>query len=56
MAKPRVFTDAATQAGVYHVVSRIVDRRFRFGDQEKEAFARMMKAFAAFHQVEIFTY
>lgn len=56
MAKPRVFTHPDTQAGCYHVVSRIVDRQFRFGDQEKEAFARMMKAFAAFHQVEILTY
>ena len=56
MAKPRVFTDAATQAGVYHIVSRIVDRQLRFGEQEKEAFGRMMKAFAAFHQVEILTY
>ena len=56
MAKPRVFTYSDTQSGVYHVVSRIVDRQFRFGEPEKEAFARMMKAFAAFHQVEIVTY
>ena len=56
MAKPRVFTYSDTQSGVYHVVSRIVDRQFRFGEPEKDAFARMMKAFAAFHQVEILTY
>ena len=56
MAKPRVFTHPDTQSGVYHVVSRIVDRQFRFGEPEKEAFARMMKAFAAFHQVEILTF
>ena len=56
MAKPRVFAQPDTQSGVYHIVSRIVDRQFRFGEQEKEAFARMMKAFAAFHQVEILTY
>ena len=56
MAKLRVFTDPESQAGVYHVISRIVDRQFRFGDQEKEAFGRMMRAFAAFHQVEILTF
>lgn len=56
MAKPRVFTHSDTQSGVYHVVSRIVDRQFRFGEPEKEAFARMMKGFAAFHQVEILTF
>jgi REP element-mobilizing transposase RayT len=56
MAKPRVFTHSETQAGVYHVVSRIVDRQFRLAEREKEAFARMMRAFAAFHQVEILTY
>lgn len=56
MAKPRVFTHSGTQAGVYHLVSRIVDRQFLFGDAEKEAFGRMMRAFAAFHQVEILTY
>ncbi len=56
MAKPRVFTHPGTQSGVYHVVSRIVDRQFRLGEVEREAFARMMKAFAAFHQVEILTF
>jgi len=56
MAKPRVFTHPDTHAGCYHVVSRIVDRQFRFGEQEKEAFARMMRAFADFHQVRILTY
>jgi REP element-mobilizing transposase RayT len=56
MAKPRVFTHSGSQAGVYHLVSRIVDRQFLFGDAEKEAFGRMMRAFAAFHQVEILTY
>ncbi|HWB06061.1 MAG TPA: transposase [Verrucomicrobiales bacterium] len=56
MAKPRVFTATGTQAGVYHLVSRIVDRQFRLDAPEKETFARMMRAFAAFHQVQILTY
>ena len=56
MAKPRVFSNSQSQSGVYHVVSRVVDRQFRLGDAEKEAFVGMMKAFAAFHQVEILTF
>jgi Transposase IS200 like len=56
MAKPRVFTHPDTQTGVYHVISRIVDKQFLFGEAEKEAFVRMMRAFAAFHQVQILTF
>src|SRR6187551_2515231 len=56
MAKLRVFTASDSQAGVYHLVSRIVDRQFRLDAREKETFARMMRAFAAFHQVEILTF
>jgi putative transposase len=56
MAKPRVFTHPDTQTGVYHIVSRIVDRQFLFGEAEKDTFVRMMHAFAAFHQVQILTY
>ena len=56
--KTRVFSNPGTgsQAGVYHVVSRFVDRRKVFGDEEREVFRAMMGAFAAFHQVEILTF
>lgn len=47
MAKPRVFTDADSEEGGYHVVSRVVDRRFVFESAEKEFFVRMMRAVAA---------
>ena len=55
MAKTRVFSNPGTgaQTDVYHVVSRFVDRRKVFGDEERETFRAMMAAFAAFHQVEI---
>ena len=58
MAKTRVFTNPGTgsQTGVYHVVSRFVDRRKVFGDEERDVFRSMMGAFAAFHQVEILTF
>ena len=58
MAKTRVFSHPGTgsQTGVYHVVSRFVDRRKVFGDEERAVFRSMMGAFAAFHQVEILTF
>ena len=58
MAKAPVFTHPGTgsQTSVYHVVSRFVDRRKVFGDEEREVFRAMMGAFAAFHQVEILTF
>ncbi len=56
MARPRVFSSSGSESGAYHVVSRIVDRQFRLGETEKESFAKMMQAFAVFHQVEILTY
>ena len=56
MAKPRVFTDSDSEAGIYHVVSRVVDRRFLFEKAEKEAFVKMMRAVARFHQVEVLTF
>ena len=58
MAKPRVYCspEPGSQAGVYHVVSRFVERQRKFGAVEKEVFRKMMEAFAAFHQVEILTF
>ena len=58
MAKTCVFTHPGTgsQTGVNHVVSRFVDRRKVFGDEERDVFRAMMGAFAAFHQVEIVTF
>ncbi len=56
MAKPRVYTEPETEAGVYHVCSRVVDQRHIFGEPEKEEFVRMMRSLAAFHGVEILTF
>jgi putative transposase len=41
---------------VYHCLSRVVDRRFIFGDSEKELFRSLMLELAAFCQVRILTY
>ena len=50
MAKPRAFIHPDSQSGVFHVISRIVDRRMVLGEAEKEAFVGMMRAFEALHQ------
>jgi REP element-mobilizing transposase RayT len=56
MAKPRIFIEEGSEAGVYHVFSRAVDGKDIFSDAEKEAFIRMMRAFARFHQIEVITF
>lgn len=56
MAKPRVFVSEGTEAGVYHVMSRVMERQFRLGPVERAVFVRMMRAAAAFHQVEVLTF
>jgi putative transposase len=43
-------------AAVYHCVSRVVDRRFVFGEAEKHVFQRLMLELAEFCQVRILTY
>ena len=56
MAKPRAFIHPDSQSGVFHVISRIVDRRMVLGEAEKEAFVGMMRAFEALHQVQVLTF
>ena len=41
---------------LYHCVSRVVDRTFRFGPAEKEEFVRRMRALEAFCQVRVLTF
>jgi putative transposase len=44
------------QAANYHVMSRVVDRRWVFNDDEKERFLQIMRAAEAFSGVEIMTH
>lgn len=43
-------------SAVYHCVSRVVDRRFIFGDWEKQHFRKLMLELAEFCQVRILTF
>jgi len=55
MAKPRVYAEAGSEAGVYHVISRCAGREMLLGDEEKRVFREMLVAAAGFHQVKILT-
>lgn len=42
--------------GHYHCVSRIVDRRFIFGPEEKDHFVQLMREYEAFSEVRVLTF
>ena len=42
--------------GHYHCISRIVDRRFIFGEPEKEHFTQLMREYEGFCQVRVLTF
>lgn len=44
------------QSQVFHVISRVVDKRFIFGEKEKGVFLGMMRKMEAFCGVEIMSY
>ena len=44
------------RAGIYHCVSRVVDRRYVLGKREKEQFVRMMRLYEEFCGVRVLTY
>ena len=39
--------------GIYHVVSRVVERRMAFGDEEKRHFVKLMKAYSGFSGLQV---
>ena len=53
MRRPRI---KATGEGFYHIVSRIVGRRFLIDDNEKGILLGMVRSAAAFSGVEVYTY
>jgi REP element-mobilizing transposase RayT len=53
MARMRVTLDSG---GCYHAVSRIVERRFYFGEREKEFFVSTLRRLEAFLNVRVLTY
>jgi REP element-mobilizing transposase RayT len=56
MRKARLKAPSNAGAAFYHCVSRIVDRAFRLGDEEKEQFVTLMREYERFCGVQVITY
>ncbi len=56
MRQARLKASAEAPTGYYHCISRVVDRRFIFGDLEREYFVELMRLYEAFCGVNVLTY
>ncbi len=57
MRQPRFISPwAESDSSIYHCISRVVDRQFVFGREEKDVFVRMMREYEAFCGVRVLSY
>ncbi|MGJ8725959.1 MAG: transposase [Roseibacillus sp.] len=59
MAQPRwlaPWKDDPHSPAIYHVINRVVDRRFAFGDEEKEKFRMFMRMVEGFSGCQVLSY
>ncbi len=49
-------TDSKTNPAIYHCISRVVDRVFRFGDEEREVFRMFMRMYENFSGCRVLSY
>jgi REP element-mobilizing transposase RayT len=59
MAKARLlapWVDEERRSAIYHCVSRVVDRRFIFGDAEREQFVTYLRMYEAFCGLRVLSY
>jgi putative transposase len=56
MRMPRIKASPDAGAAYYHCLSRVIERRFIFGDTEREQFVHWMFAYAEFCGVRVLTY
>ncbi len=49
-------TDPDAKPAIFHVLSRVVDRRFVFGDEEREAFRMFMRMYENFSGCRVLSY
>ncbi len=56
MRRARPFPVDGSHAGVFHCISRVVDRRFALGEGEKEVFLRILRKCEVFYGVRVLTY
>lgn len=56
MRMPRLKAPVEHPVAYYHCISRVVERRFAFGPQEKERFVELMRLYERFCGVRVVTY
>jgi REP element-mobilizing transposase RayT len=56
MRKPRLKAPPSFPVAYYHCLSRVVDRQYILGEEEKEQFVRLMREYERFCGVRIITY
>ena len=57
MRQPRFLSPSfESSASIYHCISRVVDRQFILGAQEKDMFVKMMREYEAFCGVRVLAY
>jgi REP element-mobilizing transposase RayT len=56
MSRARAFLVDSSQAGVFHVVSRIYDRKYLMGEEEKAFFLEAVRAYEELLGVEVLTF
>ena len=56
MPRPRRYLIADSPIAHYHCVSRVVDRRFVFGERERDVFRTIMRQVEAFSGVRVLTW
>ncbi len=56
MRQPRLKAPPELPAAYYHCISRVVNREFVFGDEEKEMFVKLMRRWEKFCQVRVITF
>jgi hypothetical protein len=50
------WADSGTKLAIFHTVSRVVDRRFVFLDEEREAFRMFIRMYENFTGCRVFSY
>ena len=56
MRKARLKAPPNAKVAFFHCISRVVDREFRLGDEEKEKFVELMREYERFCGVQVVTY
>jgi putative transposase len=56
MRTGRLLAEEGSVEACYHCVTRVVERRFAFGDREKEKFVEILRAYEEFCGVQVLTF